>query len=97
MCVVQKVLAIQSSSQMSGNLFVASVCSGDDRRNVVTFPGIPVDELTATLKASFSLDKEIIGLRDPEQNIFFPISLLSRAPAYFSRSALSERLPFPKN
>ena len=46
---------------------------------------MPLDEIQSVLAASFGLgERLIVGLKDEAQDIHFPLTLLSRAPSYFS-------------
>ena len=46
---------------------------------------MPLDEIQSVLVAAFQLGaRAIVGLKDATQDIHFPLTLLSRAPSYFS-------------
>ncbi|CAM9544075.1 unnamed protein product, partial [Phaeothamnion confervicola] len=56
---------------------------GQATRKILLYHNLPVAELSNVLQASFSVSS-VVGVQDYAQDIFFPLSLLSRAPAYFS-------------
>ena len=54
-------------------------------RTLVTYAGIGTGELQATLRASFALDRPVVGVLDAPTGRFFPLSLLALAPASFAQ------------
>ncbi|CAM9093372.1 unnamed protein product, partial [Heterosigma akashiwo] len=75
---------------MENSYFATTVVdeTSGNQKNVVLYPGIGTSEIKDVLGAAFSLESEVVGVKDSKQNIAFPLSLLSRAPAYFSNRAV---------
>lgn len=65
--------------------FTASLTCGGVRKNVLLYPGVPLDELKSILAASFHTSANIVGLKDESRGIHFPLSLLSKSPANFQQ------------
>ena len=51
-----------------------------------------IGEIKAVLCSAFGITVPIVGLRDAAQDIHFPLTLLSRAPSYFSSRPVYELL-----
>jgi len=71
---------------MEGECFATTVIDQNgSKKKIILYPGIPVAEIRAVLGAAFQFNTKVVGVKDSKQNIAFPLSLLSRAPAYFAK------------
>jgi hypothetical protein len=68
--------------------FTCKVQHSSEIKELLLHPGISVKEISETLAAGFELDTDVVGLLDVAQDIYFPLSLLSKAPVYFSSRPL---------
>lgn len=58
---------------------------GPSTKSIMLYPGIPLEELERTIHITFATgNADIVGLKDKSQGVHFPLSLLSKAPAYFA-------------
>lgn len=70
---------------MAKQLFRQPLTFRGTERTLVTYAGIGADELAAALRASFTLDRPVVGVLDAPTGRFFPLSLLALAPASFAQ------------
>jgi hypothetical protein len=68
--------------------FTCKVQHSSEVKELLLHPGISVKEISETLSAGFELTADVVGLLDVAQDIYFPLSLLSKAPVYFSSRPL---------
>jgi hypothetical protein len=68
--------------------FTCKVQHSSEIKELLLHPGISVKEISETLSAGFELSTDVVGLLDVAQDIYFPLSLLSKAPVYFSSRPL---------
>eukprot|EP00618_Florenciella_parvula_P005185 CAMPEP_0119502884 /NCGR_PEP_ID=MMETSP1344-20130328/24215_1 /TAXON_ID=236787 /ORGANISM="Florenciella parvula, Strain CCMP2471" /LENGTH=97 /DNA_ID=CAMNT_0007539123 /DNA_START=30 /DNA_END=319 /DNA_ORIENTATION=+ len=61
-------------------------------KQILLYPGMAIGEIKAVLCSAFGITVPIVGLRDAAQDIHFPLTLLSRAPSYFSSRPVYELL-----
>lgn len=72
--------------------FCVTIKHGDTVKKILLYPGMAIGEIKAVLSAAFGIGSAIVGLRDTVQDIHFPLTLLSRAPSYFSSRPVYEIL-----
>ena len=56
----------------------------NSHKQLLVYPGMPAAEIKCVLAAAFGLTDVVAGLRDPDQDVHFPLSLVSKAPAFFA-------------
>lgn len=53
-------------------------------KEVLVHAALTREELASALSLGFGCSSEVVGIRDPAQDIYFPLSLLCKAPACFA-------------
>jgi len=55
-------------------------------KHLILYPGITHQEVKDLITSSFGSSEEVVGLYDTEQDVIYPISILSKVPSFFSSS-----------